>query len=118
MTLPQLCLSAATCVETARALTPGLAPQAEAMGQVFNQSQGLMQAEALSFHLTATLPRPEAQAQVKRLCKEVIADGGHLRDAAQAAFPDIDLSPVFGPEGQLGDAADQARAFAAAVQAL
>lgn len=118
MVLPQLCLASAACVHTARGLVPGLAPQAEAMGAAFEQSQGLMQAEALSFFLTSKMPRPEAQAEVKRLCKQVIAEGGHLRDAAQAAFGDLDLSAVFGAAGQLGDAADQARAFAASVRAL
>ena len=40
------------------------------------------------------------------------------QDAAQAAFGDLDLTAVFGAAGQLGDAADQARAFAAAVRRL
>lgn len=112
MALPQLCLSVATCVETARALAPELQPQPKAMQEVFDQSQGLMQAEALSFFLATQMPRPKAQAQVKALCQQVIANGGHLKDAAQAAFEGVDLAPVFGPEGQLGDAADQARSFA------
>ena len=118
MVLPQLCLSAATVVQTAKALAPGLSPQAGAMRAAFDSSQGLMQAEALSFHLSAHMPRPEAQAEVKRLCNAVIADGGQLADAAAEAFPQIDLSPVFGPAGQMGDAPDQARAFAARCRAL
>jgi len=118
MVVPQLCLAAATCVETAKQMVPGLTPDAGAMQSAFDQSQGLMQAEALSFHLSAHLPRPEAQAEVKRLCKEVLASGGHLQELAQTAFPDIDLSPVFGASGQLGDAADQARSFAKAARAL
>lgn len=113
LVLPQLCLSAATAVQTARALAPGLAPQPDAIRAAFTQSQGLMQAEALSFHLSAHMPRPDAQAEVKRLCKSVIAEGGNLETAASSAFPGIDLSPVFGPAGQMGDAPDQARAFAA-----
>ncbi|WP_407491945.1 lyase family protein [Pseudooceanicola sp. MF1-13] len=117
MVVPQLCLAAAACVETARQMVPGLTPNADAMKAAFDQSQGLMQAEALSFHLSSHMPRPDAQAEVKRLCKEVISSGAQLQDAAQQAFPDIDLSPVFGPEGQLGDAADQARAFAKAARA-
>lgn len=118
MVLPQLCLAAATTVNVARTMAPGLAPQGQAMQVAFDQSQGLMQAEALSFHLSAHMPRPTAQAEVKRLCKAVIAEGGDLRDAAQAAFPDIDLGPVFGAAGQMGDAPDQARAFAARVRSL
>lgn len=116
MVLPQLCLSAATAVQTARTLIPGLAPQTGAMKAAFDQSQGLMQAEALSFHLSSHMARPDAQAQVKRLCKDVIANGGDLQAAAERAFPEIDLGPVFGPTGQMGDAPEQARAFAARVR--
>jgi 3-carboxy-cis,cis-muconate cycloisomerase len=82
------------------------------MQAAFDNAQGLMQAEALSFHLAAHMPRPEAQAEVKRICKMVIAEGGDLASAARAAFPDIELTPVFGSAGQMGDAPDQARAFA------
>ena len=116
MIVPQLCLAAATAVQTARSLTPGLTPQADAMQAAFDQSQGLMQAEALSFHLSAHMPRPDAQAEVKRICKEIIAEGGDLGTAAARAFPEIDLSPVFGAAGQMGDAPAQARAFAARVR--
>ncbi|MBB06361.1 MAG: 3-carboxy-cis,cis-muconate cycloisomerase [Pseudooceanicola sp.] len=117
LVLPQLCLSAAAAVQTARALAPGLSPARDAMAAVFDRSQGLMQAEALSFHLAAQMPRPEAQAEVKRLCKAVIASGGTLQDAAREAYPEVDLSPVFDHDGQMGDAPDQARAFAARVTA-
>lgn len=118
LTLPQLCLAAATAVQTARTLVPGLAPQPEAMQRAFDSAQGLMQAEALSFHLATHMPRPEAQAEVKRLCQTVIAEGGDLSDAAAQAFPDIDLSAVFGPTGQMGDAPEQARAFAVRARSL
>jgi 3-carboxy-cis,cis-muconate cycloisomerase len=112
MVVPQLCLAVAASVQTARVLAPGLAPQPQAMQAAFDNAQGLMQAEALSFHLAAHMPRPEAQAEVKRICKMVIAEGGDLASAARAAFPDIELTPVFGSAGQMGDAPDQARAFA------
>ncbi|EAQ01696.1 3-carboxy-cis,cis-muconate cycloisomerase [Pseudooceanicola batsensis HTCC2597] len=118
MVLPQLCLAAACAAETARRMVPGLEPQPDAMQAAFDQSQGLMQAETLSFHLSAHMPRPEAQAAVKRLCRTVIERGGHLRDAAATAYPDIDLAPVFGASGQLGDGPEQARAFAAAARAV
>lgn len=118
MTLPQLCLSVAASVETAKALTPGLVPQDKAMRAAFDTAQGLMQAEALSFYLAGQMPRPEAQAEVKRLCQAVIATGGDLETEARAAFPDTDLAPVFGASGQMGDAPDQARAFAKRARAI
>lgn len=118
MVVPQLCLAAATAVQTACKITPALQPQPVAMHAAFDRSQGLMQAEALSFHLSSHMPRPDAQAEVKRLCKAIQGPGQHLRDATQEAHPDIDLSPVFGAAGQLGDAPAQARAFAARVRAI
>ncbi|WP_136634486.1 lyase family protein [Pseudooceanicola onchidii] len=118
MVLPQLCLATASAVQTARKMAPGLQPQREAMRAAFGASQGLMQAEALSFHLSSHMARPDAQAEVKRLCKAVIADGGDLETAARDAFPQIDLSPVFGAVGQMGDAPAQARAFATRARAI
>lgn len=113
MTLPQLCLSAATAVQTARSLAPGLAPDPQAMLRAFEGGQGLIHAEALSFRLAAHMPRPEAQAEVKRLCLEVQQTGAHLADATRAAYPDIDTDDIFDLSRQMGDAPDQARAFAA-----
>jgi 3-carboxy-cis,cis-muconate cycloisomerase len=112
LTVPQLCLSAATAAEVAKALAPGLTPQPGAMRAAVEQSQGLMQAEALSFHLSAHMPRPEAQAAVKKLCRQVISEGGDLGSAARADFPGIDLSPVFDGAAQLGEAPALARKFA------
>ena len=60
------------------------------------------------------MSRPEAQAAVKALCKEALASGTHLRDAALAKWPDLDAG-LFEPRLQLGTAPAEARAFADAV---
>ncbi|QPM91872.1 lyase family protein [Pseudooceanicola algae] len=118
MTLPQLCLSACAALETARDLVPGLQPQAQTMAAVFADSLGLLHAEALSFRLTETLPRPEAQAAVKSLAQECVATGTPLADLAARAFPDTDLDGLFDPSRQMGEAPATARAFAAKVARL
>ncbi|MBY5973891.1 hypothetical protein KUV28_16140 [Ferrimonas balearica] len=118
LTLPQLCLSAAAALQTARDMAPGLTPKAEEMHAVFSDSLGLLHAEALSFRLAGAMPRPEAQAKVKELAQEVLASGRPLGELAREAFPELDLSGLFSPETQMGDAPANARAFAAAVSAL
>ncbi|MGI3170306.1 lyase family protein [Pseudooceanicola sp. C21-150M6] len=118
LVLPELCLSAAASVETARGLVPQITPEAEAMIAPIRDGQGLIHAEALSFRLAQTMPRPEAQAAVKALCKQVIAEGGELADAARARFPEAGLTGIFEAETQMGDAPEQARAFAQAVRRL
>ncbi len=115
LTLPQLCLSAATSVQTARTLANGLAPKPDAMMAAFDGGQGLIHAEALSFALAAHMPRPDAQAEVKRLCLDVQKTGQHLAMATKAAFPNIDTAEIFDLSQQMGDAPAQARQFAATV---
>ncbi|OWU85506.1 3-carboxy-cis,cis-muconate cycloisomerase [Oceanicola sp. 22II-s10i] len=110
--LPQLVLSTAAAVETARALVPGLQPMPVAMAAALNAGGGVIHAEALSFHLAAHMPRPEAQAAVKAACARVRDEGRPLAEVAAEMWPDVDLSPVFGAGGGLGSAPDEARRFA------
>ncbi|WP_010139154.1 lyase family protein [Oceanicola sp. S124] len=118
LVFPQLCLSAAAALTTARAAVPGLTPKAEEMRAVFTEARGLLHAEALSFRLAGQMPRPEAQAKVKELAQQVLATGRPLGELAAEALPDLDLSGLFTPEEQMGDAPANARAFAAAVAAI
>lgn len=118
LALPQLCLGAAAALEQAGTLAETLAPNPGAMTANLAAGQGLIHAEALSFALTAKLPRPEAQAEVKALCRKVAETGQPLPALAALAHPDLDLSAVFDPARQLGDAPATARRFANAVRAL
>ncbi len=114
--LPQLVLSCAAALETARTLAPTLTPDGEAMATALAQSNGLIHAEALSFHLTTHMPRPDAQAAVKDACRRAQAQGRHLRDVAADLWPDIETASVFSIAAQLGTAPTDARAFAAAAR--
>ena len=118
LVLPQLCLATTATLIHAQSLSQTLAPLPRAMLGAMTDGQNLIHAEALSFALAAHLPRPDAQAAIKALCKKAGETGADLADLARASYPDLDLSPVFDPAQQMGLAPDEARRFAAAAGAL
>jgi 3-carboxy-cis,cis-muconate cycloisomerase len=116
MTLPQIMLSGASALSHAKILSANMTPQIENMNNALG-GLGLIHAEALSFALAETMPRPDAQAETKKLCAQAIETGQELATVAQATHPSI--SPeTFQATEQMGVAPNQARAFAAAVKAL
>jgi 3-carboxy-cis,cis-muconate cycloisomerase len=89
-----------------------ITPDQAAMGRNLTAGGGLIHAEALSFALATRMPRPEAQAAAKRMCREVEATGTALADLAARDFPGTDWQAVL-TQGGLGQAPAEARAFAA-----
>jgi len=69
----------------------------------------------LTFALSDTLPRPEAQAKVKELVGEARARGRPLSVLARADFPHLPVT-LFTAAATLGKAPDEAFAFAKAVE--
>lgn len=118
LVLPQIVLGAASATEIATRLVPALAPQPEAMRAVLEADGGLIHAEALSFALAAQMPRPEAQAAVKALCREALESGAPLRDLVARDHPDLDAATLFDPAQQMGHAPQDARDFAENVAAM
>ncbi|MTJ04863.1 MAG: adenylosuccinate lyase family protein [Sediminimonas qiaohouensis] len=118
LTLPQLCLSGASALLLARDLTRAITPDPARMAATLGATGGLVHAEALSFRLAQTMPRPDAQAAVKALCIEAGHSGTPLADLAARDFPDADLTGIFDTRAQLGQAPTEARAFASTVRAL
>ncbi|SEO62186.1 3-carboxy-cis,cis-muconate cycloisomerase [Salinihabitans flavidus] len=112
LTLPQLCLGAASGLQIARQIAPQIAPQEGAMRATVTGGQELIHAEALSFALAAFLPRPEAQAEVKRLCREAGESGAALSALVARDFPDLDREVLFDPARQMGLAPQIAWSFA------
>ena len=112
LTLPELVLLAARSLAVAEELALSLNPDTEAMARGIAATNGTVFAEALSFALAETMPRPEAQAAVKALVKR----GKPLEAAAREAYPDLDLARAFDPARQLGTAPEEARAFARAAR--
>lgn len=118
LALPQMCLGLARALRAAEDLATALTPLPDRMAAGIDDGLGLIYAEALSFALAGHMPRPEAQAEVKALCREAQESGTPLADLAAARWPDAGLSDLFTPSAQLGTAPAEARAFAEAAAAL
>jgi 3-carboxy-cis,cis-muconate cycloisomerase len=114
LTLPQLCLSTGKGLALALDIAGRISPNPAAMTRGLNEGGGLILAEALSFALAERMPRPEAQALVKALCKEVMAGGQSLTDLAARDFPGTDWAATLSGPQALGEAPAEARRFAEA----
>ena len=115
LTLPLVAASAARSAMVLAELPGKIAPNANAMAVNLSDPLGLIHAEALTFALTKTLPRPEAAAEVKRLATDARETGTALADLLKAAHPDVVLPALSGP-ASLGAAPDEARRFAQAAR--
>jgi 3-carboxy-cis,cis-muconate cycloisomerase len=118
MTLPQMCLGLGRALSVATDLAQGMQPLPSAMARNIDVGTGLIYAEALSFRLAQSMPRPEAQAAVKALCAKAMETGKPLEGLARKAFPKADLTGLFTPAAQIGQAPAEARAFADAAARL
>ncbi len=118
LTLPQMILSVARGLATANEVAEGLIPMPDVMAANIAATNGAIFAEALTFELARTMPRPEAQAAVKAMVGEAGKGGLSLKDAASKSFANVDLETVFSATHQLGAAPEEARAFAKACLGL
>lgn len=117
LSLPQLSLTLASALIHARALSEGIVPHPVQMHTQLEAHLGLIHAEALSFALSTTLPRPDAQRVTKTLCHEAMKQNVTLETLARQAYPDLPAD-LFDPGQRLGRAPAEAHAFAAKVAAL
>ena len=85
LTLPQMCAGFGRALLTAQGLADTITPDAARMRAALTGGLGLIHAEALSFALAETMPRPEAQAAVKALTAEATATP--LDTPPRATFP-------------------------------
>jgi 3-carboxy-cis,cis-muconate cycloisomerase len=113
LSLPQACILTSRALGLAQDLAGRIAPDAVTMARNLTAGGGLIHSEALSFALATRMPRPEAQAAVKRLCREVETTGTTLPDLAARDFPGTDWHAVL-TQGGLGQAPAEAHAFATA----
>lgn len=109
LTLPQLCISTGRSIALALELAGRITPDAGAMARGLDDGTGLIHAEAYSFALARHMPRPDAQAKIKALCKEAQATHQPLQALVARDFPGLDLAAA----GGLGTGPAEARAFAA-----
>jgi 3-carboxy-cis,cis-muconate cycloisomerase len=114
LVLPQLVLAAGKAAAILGEVVAQVAPDRAAMAAHLADPLGLIHAEALSFALARHMPRPEAQAEVKRLAAEARARGIALPDLVAAAHPGLDLSGLT----SLGTAPQDARGFARAARMI
>lgn len=115
LALPQLCVSAGRMLMLADEVVEGLRPDPEAMARLLEDGQGLIHAEALTFALADTMPRPDAAARVKALCDEARTTGATLIALANREFPGTDWSSALVERG-MGVAEAEALDFAAQVR--
>ena len=116
--LPMICMASAKALAQSMSLVQELQPDPAAMLANLRGDQQLVFAEAISFELARTMPRPQAQAEVKRLCTEARNGGGSLVELVAREYPDVDWSAATTPAEQLGDAPRQAARFVARVSKL
>lgn len=109
LTVPQLCISTGRSIALALDLAGRITPDAQAMARGLDDGTGLIHAEAYTFALARHMPRPEAQAAVKALCKQAQSQHIPLQELVARQFPELDLQAA----GGLGTAPAEARAFAA-----
>ena len=112
LVLPGLVMSAGKSAAVLGEVLAQVAPERPAMAARLDAPLGLIHAEALSFALARVIPRPEAQAEVKRLADVARSSGRALSDLVAEAHPGLDLSGLDSP----GQAPSEARAFARAVR--
>ena len=119
LSLPQLCVASAAALRHAEAQVASLRPDPARMRANMDATGGLMMAEAASFRLAETLPRPQAQALVKTACAEAARSGRPLVEvlAGTQGAQDIDWPAALDPAAHLGQAPAIARRFAALVRA-
>lgn len=113
--LPPLAAAAARSAALIGEVAGNLAPDASGMAGNLDDPLGLIHAEALSFALARAMPRPEAQAEVKRLALQAQASGAALPELVATAHPSVTL-PDLTPPASLGTAPADARAFARAAR--
>jgi len=117
LALPPLCMAMGRATALAQSLAETVQPNPEAMLAHIDPGTGLIYAEALSFALARQMPRPEAQATLKRLCQETAATGTALPALLQRDHPGPDWHALCTPAGQWGTAPQDAHSFAANVRA-
>ena len=116
MALPQLCLTAGSALTISGTMIEGLAPNTDAMAVQIAETHDMIMAEAVTFALAKTMPRPDAAALLKEAVQQAMSQGTGLLKIVQSRFPDLDMTQ-FEQQHQLGAAPNLARGFADRVDA-
>lgn len=117
MLMPQIALSCAASLQHAARTLDTIQPDPARMAANLGGGLGLIHAEALSFALARKMPRTQAQAETKALCRTARETNTPLPHLVAAQHPDLPAD-LFHSDAQLGHAPAEARAFAARARAL
>ena len=113
LALPQLCLAASSALLITSEMCDTLLADKTAMQCNIARSRGMVYAEVLSFELAKSKPRPEAVADIKKLCIFLQNSEKNLVDAAKDKWSELES---FNPLEQLGEAPQFALSFAKRVK--
>ena len=89
LTLPQVVITCGASLLTAERLVAAIDVNVERMRTNIDTSLGLPYAEAASFMLAEHMPRQEAQALLKEICKTALGEQRHLRDVLGERAPEL-----------------------------
>lgn len=117
LSLPQIVILTARALGLAEDIAKSMAPNADVMEHHIAATKGMIFAEALSFALTQSMSRAEAQSATKALVARAIESSSSLEDVAREAHPDLNTKKIFQPKEQLGHAPAEAINFAQATRA-
>ena len=112
LALPALCSATSAALRHALELAREISPDPSAMRRNLHANGGMVFAEAISFGLSRSMPRPEAQALVKKWCAEAAKGGEDILQCAKRQVPALDWDAVLGALST-GDSSQQAQDFAA-----
>jgi 3-carboxy-cis,cis-muconate cycloisomerase len=104
LALPQLVVCAAASLRHAGALAGGLAPDPERMRAALALAGGAALAERATFLLAAEMPRPEAEAVVKRAIERTRGEAATLAEALATLAPGRDWRAALDPRAAIGAA--------------
>lgn len=118
LSLPALIVATGAALRHGLELTQSLHVDVDKMAAVFDDTRGLMMAEAASFALADHMGLADARSVTKSACAKAVASGENLRDviARETVLP-IDWDAVFDARSALGESGEIITRFAALVRA-
>ncbi len=109
-TLPELCCLVSGALSQALIAVPALEVDGERLRGNLELTRGLVLAEAISIALAQRVGREKAHELVEQCCKQVVAEGRHLRGVLRdspevsSRFNDAELDRLLDPANYLGQA--------------
>jgi len=117
LALPQMVIATGRALALASDTAETMTPDPAALARPLTDGLGLWAAEAVTFALAETRPRPVAEAAAKALVARALETATPLAQCAAEKFPETDWPARLAPKALLGEAPALARRFAEAARA-